>query len=247
MSFTFAITSITDNEDGTYTLTSCDTYYLQPSFEIEIDEEAYIIESVEKDVNIVISGSVLPTADSFECYPPHFYHGTPIQASNELTEIIIASDKTPMYYLSEADGDFQETYFSRDSSLDREAKVRIFVLTQCDEQNWKTEDYHNYAFEPMTRLALELIDSLKRSKLIGEFDRFTINNRSRVGVTTTGKNKVNFANQPLSGVELNIPTLPIEVESCRPTCAIVIVPSGFTWEDMTDTWEAYTDTWETYQ
>lgn len=243
--FTVQISSITDNLDGTYTLTTCQTYHLQPSFTIAIDEVEYVIESVEKDVNIVVTGPSLPGATSFLCYTPKFYYGTPIQASAELTEIVLAKDKTPMIFKSEADGDFSERYFGEDSPKDREAKLRIFFLTQSNPEDWTSSVYHSDAFEPMTALAMEFVERLRLDKRIGDIGEYTLENRSRVGVSTRGDNKRQFASANLSGVEMNI-TVPILTEDCITPCTIIVIPPGITWEDMILPYESYTSPWEDY-
>ena len=246
LEFTVGITSMTDNGDGTYTLGTCNTYHLQPGFTVTIGGEDYVIESVIRNEEIVVSGTVTIIDPTFVAYTPFYYHGTPIQVSRELTEINVASDKTPMVYLSE---ELKEKYFARDSAIDREVPCRIFFLTQCDFENWLTEDYHNQAINPMRELALEFVELCKRSKLIGKLTEFDINTMQRVGVSTSGGNKKNFANAHLSGVELLI-TLPINRENCIAPCPtfVVVPPSeGIIWEDMTEPWETYTGAWETYQ
>ena len=241
LSFTFNITSVTDNLDGTFTLTSCETFHIQPTFSVTIDGIDYPVISVVKNVNIVISGTVLPTASTFLVYAPYYYHGTPVQVSNELTEISVAADKTPMVFLNES---YVEKYFGSDSSVDREADLRIFFLTQSNFEDWLSEDYHNNSFEQMNDMIDRFLIRCKKSKLIGKFSEHSRIIRQKVSVVSSDKNKKNLFNMNLSGVELLI-KLPFNKENCIAPCTLVVV--GFRWEDMTDTWESYTGTWESYQ
>lgn len=244
LEFTVGITAVTDNGDGTFTIETCNTYHLQPGFNVTIGGNEYLIESVIRNEEIVVSGTEPITDPTFVAYTPFYYHGTPVQVSRELTEIVVASDKTPMVYLSE---ELKEKYFARDSAIDREVPCQIFFLTQCDFENWLTADYHNYAINPMRELALEFVETCKRSKLIGKFTEFEIDTRQRVGVVTSGQGKKNFGDAHLSGVELRI-TLPINRLQCSAPCPtfVVVPPAGIVWEDMTDAWETYTDVWENY-
>ena len=245
LEFTVGITSMTDNGDGTYTLGTCNTYHLQPGFTVTIGGEDYVIESVIRNEEIVVSGTVTITDPTFVAYTPFYYHGTPIQVSRELTEINVASDKTPMTFLSR---ELKERYFSRDSAIDREVPCRIFFLTQYN-QDWLFDEMHKYATQPMRELAFQFVDICKASKLIGKFEDFEINEKEKVGISTSGKDKKNFGNAYLSGVELLI-TLPINRENCIAPCPtfVVVPPSeGIIWEDMTEPWETYTGAWETYQ
>lgn len=244
LEFTVGITEVTDNEDGTFTIETCNTYHLQPGFYVTIGESEYLIESVTRNAEIVVSGTEPITDPTFVAYTPYYYHGTPVQVSRELTEINIASDKTPMVYLNE---EIRERYFGKDSAVDREVECRLFFLTQCDFENWLTADYHNFAINPMRELALEFVELCHRSKLIGKFAEYTIETRQRVGIVTSGSGKKNFANAHLSGVELRI-NLPVNrlQNTCPCPTFVIVPPAGIVWEDMTNAWETYTDPWESY-
>lgn len=232
--FNFETTSVTNNLDGTYTLTACDTYYLQAGFNVEINSISYPIVSVVRNTNIVVSGTVEPPLADFAIYEPHFYHGTPNQVSNELTEIPISSDKTPMVYLSE---ELEETYFAGDSAYDREAPCRIFFLTQANFTGWLTEDYHTHAINPMRELATRFVDRCKTSRLIGKITSdWKITTRQKIAIVSSGSKK-NFTNECLSGVELNI-TLPIRKGAMACPCNIIVTDTGMTWEEVAlMTWE----------
>ena len=83
---TFKVSSIIDNSDGTYTLETCDTLHLQENFPLVIDGNDYLVNEVVADTSITIAGSVLPTATSFEIYPPVYFHGTVIKAMEDMKE-----------------------------------------------------------------------------------------------------------------------------------------------------------------
>lgn len=244
LTFDFVITSVTDNLDGTYTLTTCDTYHLQPNFTITIDSVDYTIVSVTRNTNIVISGDTLPTADSFEIYTPHFFHGTPVKSSNEISQISIPQDRVPLAYFAE---EFQENYYGKGHALDREVPVRIFFLTESNDRDWNTGAFHANAVNPMRELALQFVEKCISSTYFGNMKdtEFNISTRQRVAVTSEGKGKKDFANQSLSGVELNI-TLPIKKGVVLCPCTVIVTPTEFTWEQMqTMTWEDFKlMTWE---
>lgn len=239
LEFTISILTVTDNIDGTFTLTMCKTYHLQPTFSVTIDSVVYKIVSVARDSNIVVSGTIEPPVTSFTAYTPYFFYGTPNQADIELTHIKVDANKTPMGYLQ---GNLRERYLGRDSSIEKEVEIRLYFLTQSNFPKWTTTDYHHNAIDPMRELAMEFIEKAKRSPMLNgrQIENWEINDVTKVGIE--GKKK--FANTDLSGVELVL-TLPIVKGACVP-CSIVIVPSGYTWEEFrTITWEdAKILTWE---
>jgi len=244
LEYSFFITSVTTNANGTFTLTGCNTYHLQPKFKVTIDEIEYTITAVVRNTSITVSGSIAPTVGvTFSIYKPYYYHGTPTQIDNELTMINVDRNKTPLAFLNE---ELKEKYFGGDSIIDREVPIKIYFLTPHDPVKFISTDYHSQSIDPMRELALGFIERCERNKLIGKIIDWEINTLQRVGISTSGKDRKKFANTDLSGVELVL-NLPIRIESCLQACHIIVTPSGFTWEDMTDTWETYTDTWETYQ
>jgi len=230
--------------DGTYTLTTCNTYHLQPGLTVTIDSISYKILSVARNANIIVSGTVLPPTENFSLYTPHFFHGTPIVTSGEISTIAIPQDRVPLAYFVE---EFEENYFGKENPIDREVPVRIFFLTESNDRDWKTNQFHNNAINPMRELALYFVEKCAQTTYFGNLKDvdYKISTRQRVGITTDGKGKKDFANQSLSGVELNL-TLPIKKGVMLCPCTVVVTPTGFTWEDMQAiTWEQFKlKTWE---
>jgi len=212
---TINIDSIVDNLDGTYTVETCDTYYLHECLKITIDAVTYTVKSVEKNVSFVIKGDVLPTATSFELPAPFYFHGTVIQTNQELINFD-QFDKLPMAYLLEV---LEDDFFNRDEINDRESDIRLFFLTTANFADWKTGDHYKSAIEPMRSVAYNFINVLNNSKLINIFATYTLINRVNFGVYTTDKgNTKNIFNDNMSGVELRL-TLPIrKVLNCNNIC-----------------------------
>lgn len=231
LDFDIEPTSVTDNLDGTFTITTCNTYHLQPNFKaVTINAVDYPVVSVTRNINIVVSGTIEPPLQSFPIYQTYYFHGIPERASGEISKISTTVNKTPMAFLSEAAGDFEETYFGRGSANDREAQIRLFFLTYSNIKDYTTDDYHSKAIVPMTDLALEFIEKCRASVMIGKFDDrdFKIKPLQNVYIKKSGGQ---FANESLSGVELNI-TLPIVKGAVPCPCNIIVVPSGMTYEDL---------------
>jgi hypothetical protein len=220
MSFEVTITLINDNLDGTYTLSTCNTYHLQECFKITYNSAQWTIQSLVKDTSItikpVLDSTPAPTELSFEAYAPYYFHGTVIQTNLELEQISNSSLKTPMIYLLEI---VEDTFFNRDNQLERESDLRLFFLTQANFVDWKTQDTYTQAIEPMRSLAYSFIDTLNKSKLISIFAEYRLINHTKFGVYVTDKGYENrIFNDNLAGVEMRI-TLPVLQENdCKSIC-----------------------------
>ena len=103
-----------------------------------------------------------------------------------------------------------DTIQNDDSSLDREADLRLFFLAPSNFQDWKTDDHYTGAILPMRSLAYNFIDILNKSTKIARFDSYTLTNRVNFGVYVTDRgNTERIFNDNMSGVEMRI-TLPIK-------------------------------------
>lgn len=151
--------SIVDNMDGTYTITTCNTYYLRECKKVTIAANDYAVQSVIKDTSFVVSGSVLPTGTSFSLYTPKYFHGTPLAIQKELSQIKKGSDKTPTVLLHEI---VREQNFSRDhdSTIEKEVDVSLFFMDTSKFKEWKTDDHYNVCIVPMRSLLELFIDEM---------------------------------------------------------------------------------------
>lgn len=200
------ITNVVDNADGTYTLTVCDVFYIQKCFTVEIQGNNYTVtDIVGKD--ITVSGTILPTTGTFNLYLPYFFHGTVTQTNVELSKQEDAANKTPMVYSLET---LRETFFDPDeSSLELEAEVRLFFLTQANFQDWETTDYYSDAIAPMKALADEFLKVLTTYQGIGFIEDRELISHTKFGVFLNDKGYEKFLfNDHLSGVEMRI-TIPV--------------------------------------
>lgn len=214
LEFPVIIKLITDNGDGTYTLSTCDTYHLQECFKIDYNSAQWTITGVVKDTSItikpVLDSTPAPTELTFDAYSPYYFHGTVIQTNLELEQISNSSLKTPMIYLLEV---LEDRFFNRDNQNERETDLRLFFLTQANFVDWKTQDTYTNAIEPMRSLCYSFIETLNKSKKIGIFAEYRLVNHTKFGVYVTDKGYENrIFNDNLAGVELRI-TLPVLQEN----------------------------------
>jgi hypothetical protein len=221
MVFPFVADVITDNEDGTYTLESCSTFHLQPTFKITIGATEYTITEVSHNTYIKISGPIFPTSYSFNVYNPIFFNGRVQDVDNEIRFINKAKNKTPMIYVMQ---DFPDRFKSRDEALDRITPLRIFFLTQANNPKWTILQHNEQAVKPMRNLAYNFVDFLPTQKYIDDLDGYEIWDRIKFGKiqNETTKEKNMFA-EWLSGCELVI-DLPI-LKTANECCANLVTAS----------------------
>jgi len=201
MTFPVAISLVTDNGDGTYTLAVDDTYHAQPGFKVTIDGVEYEIVSAD-DCELVLKGDELITAATFDLYPPFFFHGTPLETNSEIIKENNSFNKTPMIWLME---NFTESFSENDpeTNIERESELRIFFLTQADFAGWETKNFYDNAIKPMRKLFQNFKKTIEDG---GKFEMedflYDLINYTKFGVYISGKGfeKSVFADN-LSGCE----------------------------------------------
>lgn len=218
MRFPVTIKSVVEDSSGTFTLTVCDLYHAQPTFSVEIDGNSYTIVSVEHPGTLVLTGTAPITADSFELYRPYFYHGTPIATGEELKQEDNAFDKTPMVWALEQ---FEDVFHrDPDDPVDRETTIRLFFLTQGDNELWTTADAYANAIKPMRRLQECFSDALAADTARFSYvpAEETVKNYAKFGVYIQDKGSTRrlFADQ-LAGCEMPLSPLVIMKSGICPT------------------------------
>jgi hypothetical protein len=203
-----------DNGDGTYTITLCNTYWLNTMETVTIDSVEFTDLVVVKDTSLTVTGASIPTAITFFLDVPSYYHGTVIQTNEEITASSPnVTARTPMVYLLEI---ISDDFKSDEDSLERTSDLRLFFLTEADEKNWKTDTHYTDAIDPMRKMVSFFVDEvLKKSKGLGKIEEYTVTNHANFGVYTTDKGHTKkIFNDSYSGCELRI-TLPIKADmSC---------------------------------
>lgn len=214
------IKTITDNLDGSYTITTCNTKYLKPCLRFDVDSVTYeVIDEVGKEFvpneKFTVKGGSIITQNVISLPAMKYFHGTVIATSQELDKKQFDTEKFPMVYLLEVINDNFNNL--PENKIDRVSDFRIFFLTNTDEENWLTADHYRLAIKPMRNMLYQFIEDLNNNANIEEFSNFTAINHARFGVYTTDKGHTRrVLNDKTSGVEVRL-SLPI-VTSTLCTC-----------------------------
>lgn len=213
--------SVTDNLDGTYTIESCNTGYLFPMYEFDIDGVNYkVLNEIGKEFvfneRFTIKGNIIPTATEVTLNSLKYYHGTVIATKEELAKKELSSDKFPMAFLLEIlEDDFNNV---DDSRVDRNSQLRLFFLSETDENNWTTNEHYEFSIKPMRNLLYKFIAHLNESNKIGKINSYKAINHAKFGVylSSKGGHTERIFNDKLSGVELRIDLPILKSRDCCP-------------------------------
>ncbi len=177
--------SIVDNGDGTYTIETCNTGYLFPCYEFEIAGVNYkVLNEIGKDFvfneRFTIKGNIVPTVTEIALDSLKYYHGTVIATKEELARKELSSDKFPMAFLLEIlEDDFNNVF---DARIDRNSQLRLYFLSETDENNWNTNEHYEFSIKPMRNLLYKFIAHLNESVMIGDIDSYRAINHAKFGV-----------------------------------------------------------------
>jgi hypothetical protein len=196
MVITVKVNTSIDNLDGTFTITTCNTQYLNECSMFTVNGIEYSIISIVNNESIIIQGSIQLIND-FEIRAPRFIPDTPQGANNET--VLRASDleRNPFIWLLE---NFR-TEFKNDGGLNvAEARVRLFFLDNASNPNWLEIDHRKNCIEPMINLCDRFIKELE-NKVSGKLENYVVINRLKFGNTSNNKS---ILDENLSGVELEL-------------------------------------------
>ena len=213
------VSSMVNNNDNTYTITTSNTSYLFPNTTFNIGSVTYKVLNNDTypfmyNNSFTISGTAEPTGIiSIELPRLHYFHGTAIDTVGQLSRLNLTTDKFPMVYLLEP---IEDSFNNDDNlSLDRSSRVRLFFLSETDEDNWDNDQHYAYSIIPMKNEVINFINHLDEVSRIGKFEDWRAINHAKFGVQVNEKGSVKrIFNDNLSGVELRI-DLPIKKETCN--------------------------------
>jgi hypothetical protein len=143
---------------------------------------------------------------------PFWITGTKISANREWTisgnHLI---EKTPLVWLLEL---IKYQSFGRESTLDFETELRLFILDETNITNFYVADHREQVVLPMENLANEIMKVINSNRKFVRIDSYAIYSFSRFGVEKESGMFQNILDANLSGVELRF-TLKKYKENCK--------------------------------
>lgn len=216
MELEITVDNIVDNSDGTFTLETCNTEWVNPFDVIEVGEVKYEVKSYQIDKSIVIKPAkkinVTPTFTSFTLNAPHFFHGTPIQTNIELVKVDDTRDKTPMVWLVKP---IREEFNGFNRRIERESSLQLFFLDETRPNEWTTQMHHDQVVKPTSRMVDRFLEVVKiNQKTFDRHKGYVRIDRSNFGVFMDKQGYIKgILDDKLSGAEVNI-ILEIKKQNC---------------------------------
>ena len=165
LSLNLDIDSVTDNGDGTYTLSVDNTQYLNVGASVTLDSVDYTVTSFILNDSVTISGDSAPTTGIKTLPNPTFAHGK-YKAVNSQLSMRQPIDYMPLVWMYEL---LPRTQPDDPLSLiDSEGQVRMFFCMSAKWDDWETADHYTEVFDPLNNVIDALIQKMRVSPMIGE-------------------------------------------------------------------------------
>jgi hypothetical protein len=218
----FEIKSVTDNTDGTYTLSVDKTYYLQPGKyrKLTINSSDYIITDVQNNCSVTVKGTTLPPSPfTFNLQVPYYFNGTIVQTNSELKREPDLHKKTPMVFLRRPFDETLDAMDLVDTDIANKPDLTFYFLTEANFASWLTADHDKFAIKPMRNMAYEFIELLKKNvKYIERLTNYKMTDLIKFGlVTQKGVESGGLFSDNYSGVQMDI-TLGIKYQCICSEC-----------------------------
>jgi hypothetical protein len=237
------VTSVTNNTDGTFTLTTCNTLWATVGFPITINTVDYKIVDFVDNTSITVkpkTGTTAPTTGAFPLYVPKFYHGTikatEVDLNKKINNNLLSWDKLPMIWLHEPIEEIISP--GEEEAIYRRSNCELYFLNEANFAGWNNDDHYKYAIKPMRKLFMAFYESMKYSGLINEdlIKNYKLIDLPRFGQykaisgnksnQTEGESTI-FAQYHMSGTKVGIQILWMRNEgACCPQPVTVIVQPG---------------------
>lgn len=206
---TVTIDSIVDNGGNSYTIETCNTYYLNYGKKFTISTVEYTVTGIILNTSVTFTGSTIPTVDSFEIDPPTFVHGTPKMVNAEWQSVY------PVIWLVEIhDTEYDERPQAR---IKATPNFNLLFLDETNKQDWTVGDHYENVIDTQLNEISFFIQTLKRRRDLFETELLSYQTTNHVNfgdyIVNKGYDK-KILNDDLSGVQLNIKLPYVSINDC---------------------------------
>lgn len=186
-----------DNNDGTFTLETTNTYWISELEIYDINGKDYQIVSLVQNTSLLIKpigNGTIPIVAGFNIPAPLFFNGTLKMAQNEIDNFKNKMELVPFVYLYEVIKDRKNT--DDESTVERECDLRFFFVNSSSFQNMLTEDVYEKVIYPLHPLVELFIAKIKASSLFTDvlnYDEINLINFSEEGNQKTSIFDINLS------------------------------------------------------
>lgn len=212
---TVEVQSIVDNGGNSYTIETCNTFYLTIGKTFQINSVTYTITDFVLNESITFTGASLPSTTSFTIDPPLFIYGTPKEVN---AEFLKRSQWTryPFIWLVEISNTEHDT--RPDSRIKTTPNFFLLFLDCVDKTAFLIDDHYQRVIDCQLNEIDYFIRVLKRRKDLFEPEdlTYTTTNHCNFGdyITNRGYDR-QILSDNLSGAQLQL-NLPYITNTCLP-------------------------------
>jgi hypothetical protein len=218
---TVVVDSIVDNGGGSYTIETCNTFYLNFGKKFTISAVEYTVTSFVLNESITFTGASLPNVTSFEIDPPRFIYGTPKFINAELTKTNFTG-KYPYIWLVEISNTEHDA--SPSARIKSTPNFSLLFLDEMNKTGWTIEDHYENAIDTQLNEIDFFIKTLKKRRDLFETESLTYEtiNHANFGVYISDKGyDKKILSDDVSGAQLQI-KIPYIVDTCNGCDAPII-------------------------
>lgn len=146
-----------------------------------------------------------------------YFHGSPASVNNEyLDKDADTRDKTPLIWLLE---NYEEDFYGRESSLERNSRFRLFFLDETDEAEWTNKEHHTNVVQPLINLSEAFIQVMSNDRRYKTIEIFQQRPRVRFGKYRDDQgNERKILDENFSGIELSASFERFKTYKCKINC-----------------------------
>jgi len=210
MTFTQSISNINLGTPGQTTFDTCKTYWVFKDYNIVVDGNTYKVLDFEINKSITIKGTLIGTEPNYIVAAPHFFHGTPMQATVSLGSEKNWRDKLPFVYVIEPMREVRD--LSPGRVLDRTSDLQMLFMLP-GKLSESVEDQYESAVKPTDNMVFEWEKKIMIDPNIEELSLAHSKNRVNYGVwlrkldrpkKEKQDNQMRLINEAISGIEYSI-------------------------------------------
>lgn len=146
-----------------------------------------------------------------------YLHGAPATTNNEYNDIDADSrEKTPLIWLLEK---YEEDFFGRESSVERNSRFRLFFLDETNETEWTSKEQHTNVIQPLMNLCDAFVEVIEKDRTFKTLEVYTKIPRVKFGVYRDNHgNERKIMDEDFSGIELSASFEKFKSYKCKTNC-----------------------------
>lgn len=203
---------------------TCLTHHVFVGYKITIDGNEYLVKDVETNMFITIKGAIaVGPQEEYSIPSPFYFHGTPLQASNELALETRWRKKLPFWYLIEPFNERRDD--GPGAKIARIPTMKMLILFPIGAEKHLVDEQYKELIEPSENAVEDFRHALRvhpNIAKVSELHEFSVRARVNWGVWVVERGQPRKAREDniktmldeyVTGMEIDI-QIPLKKEIC---------------------------------